>query len=231
MSCDKYLDQIPSFIKKELDGEKRIRIKNHLKTCVDCRDAYLAQVNIYYIVDREEIIEPVPETLEEFSNEVLARMDQSSVKKGHINTKMIWYAAAATLLIGITIGRFVIPENSSQKYLSQSEDATLSQLIASEDWGRLEVVFSNKTEFKKYSTDSIPIHILLEKLSALQKMGVESLPIANTSDQESTREVNGEQTDPQIQISLNDFIRLLEQAKLQRSRITFEEVANLLTKI
>jgi hypothetical protein len=174
---------------------------------------------------------PVPAVSKEFTDQVVDRIERTSAKKNTKNSKIIWYAAAATLLIGITIGRFIIPDNGTQNYASQNGDVTLSQLIASEDWTRLEIVFSDKNEFDKYSSDSIPIHILLEKLSTLQKMGIESLPIASTSDQNITSENKNIQSDPQIQIALSDFIKLLEQTKLQRSRITLEEVSNLLTKI
>jgi hypothetical protein len=231
MNCKEYQDQIPSFIKKECDGEKRILIKNHLKVCDDCRSTYLSQVKLFYIVDREEILAPVPDISLAFNQEVFEGIDQTSDNKSHLSTRLIWYAAAAILIIGITIGRFVIPDNSSQKFISQNGDQTLSQLIASEDWEKLEVVLSDEVEFNKYSTDVIPIHILLEKLSTLQKMGVESLPIADKSDPNKSWETTTLQNDPQIQISLNDFIRILEQVKLQRSRITLEEVSNLLTKI
>jgi hypothetical protein len=231
MSCKDFQEQISSFIQRECDGEKRILIKNHLKICDECREMYLSQVKLFYIVDREEILAPLPDASMAFNQEVLERIDLTPEKKNYISTRLIWYSAAAILIIGITIGRFVIPDNSGQKFISQNGDQTLGQLIASEDWGKLEIVLSDEDEFNKYATDAIPIHILLEKLSTLQKMGVESLPIADKSDHNKYRETATLQNDPQIQISLNDFIRILEQVKLQRSRITLEEVSNLLTKI
>ena len=231
MSCEKYQEQFPAYIKKELGGENRIRIKNHLKDCIECREIYFAQVKLNYIIDREEIFDSLPETSVNFNHEVLEQINRSSDIKSQKNTKLIWYAAAATLLIGITIGRFILPDENNERYQSQIESESLGQLIASENWGKLEIVLSDKDEFSRYSTDSIPIHVLLEKLITLNKMGVESLPLANTSDKIKTEGATSVQGEPQIQISLNDFIRILEQAKLQRSRITLEEVSNLLTKI
>jgi hypothetical protein len=186
---------------------------------------------MYYVLDREEILDSSSQKASgSFKKEVLARMEQSSQIKS-INTRWLWYAAAATLLIGITIGRFVITDQNNHKYMSSQDHQSLSQLIASEDWNKLEIVLSDKDEYNRYSTDTIPIHILLDKLFALQKMGVQSLPIARTSDSNNEGESTIIQNDPKIQISLSDFIRLLEQTKRQRSTITLEEVSFLLANI
>jgi hypothetical protein len=231
MNCKDFHELIPAFIKRELEGEKRILTKTHLKACVDCQEEYLSQEKIYYTLDREEILLPDPEISKGFKTEVLDRINQSSKRKKQINKKWIWYAVAATLLMGIIIGRFVIPDGGGQEYITEKYDETLSQLIASEDWNRLEIVLSDQNEFSKYSTDTIAIHILLEKLSALQKMGIQSLPLFHPSNPDRLKKFATISNDPQIQISLNDFISLLEEARQQRSQITLEEVSNLLTKI
>jgi hypothetical protein len=232
MNCEVYREQIPLYIKKEIEGEQRVILKNHLKSCINCRKDYLAQIKMYYILDREEILDPTPhQVMKTFKENVLERSKESSQNKGHLNTKWFWYAAAATLFIGIIIGRFVIPDNTEQDNLSGNRNKTLSQLIVSEDWNKLEIVLSDKDEYNRYSTDTIPIHILLDKLSALQKMGVHSVPIAGTLDHNYDKKTPNNKYEPQIQISLKDFIRLLEQIKVQRSTITLEEVSSLLAKI
>jgi hypothetical protein len=182
-------------------------------------------------MDREEILLPDPEPSTEFKEEVLERIRQSSEHKKHINSRWIWYAAAAILIIGIVIGRFVMPDDPNQKYISTKDYDTLSQIIASENWTRLEIVLSDQEEFSKYSTDMIPIHILLDKLSSLQKMGIQSLPLNFPPDPDRKKDIATIPEDPQFQISLSDFIYLLEQAKHQRSQITLKEVSNILTKL
>jgi len=231
MKCKEYNDLIPSYIKKELEGEKQIFVKGHLKTCVSCRNEYFTQLKIHYTMDREEVLLPDPEPSTEFKEEVLERIRQSSKDKKHINSRWIWYAAAAILLIGIIIGRLVIPDDPNQKYISTEDYDTLSQIIASENWARLEIVLSDQEEFSKYSTDMIPIHILLDKLSSLQKMGIQSLPLNFPADPDRRKDISTIPDDPQIQISLSDFIYLLEQAKQQRSQITLKEVSKIITKL
>ncbi len=228
MNCDEYQDQLSSYINKELDGEQRILIKNHLKKCKDCREKYLSLVKMYYVIDREEILKTDPESeSKSFKNEVLERIEQESENK-RMDHRWLWYAAAAILICGIVIGRFVIPENGKERYTSARENETLSQLIFSEDWNRLEIVLSDQDEFTKFSSDAIPVHILLEKLLALQEKGVQSVPIVSRDEQQIEQsDVN--KHEPRVEISLNDFIRLLEQAKRQRSQITLQEVSNMLT--
>jgi hypothetical protein len=230
MNCKEYRELIPSYIKKELEGEKRIFVKSHLKSCPSCQKEYFSQTKIHYTLDRGEILSPDPDISTEFKAVVLERITHSSMEK-NIKTKWIWYAAAAILLVGIVIGRFVIPDMVEKMYISDKGEDTLSQLLASEDWNKLEIVLSDQVEFSKYSTDTIPIHILLDKLSSLQKMGIQSLPITNPSDSDRTKNNAKIPDNPQIQISLNDFIRLLEQAKQQRSQITLKEVSNIITKL
>ena len=230
MSCEEYRDLIPSYIKREISGEERILTREHLSRCDRCRENYLSQVKIYYVMEREQIFKTVPESLlKSFNNDVQERINSVPTAK-KINSRWLWYAAAAILIIGVIIGRITIPLESEKIYMTSDGNISLGQLLASEDWSRLEIVLSNKDEYERYSTDSIPIHILLDKLAALQKMGIQSLPITGASEKniENKSIKNGE---PQIKISLTDFIKLLEQAKLQRSRITLEEVSNLLTKI
>lgn len=230
MSCDEYRDLIPLYIKKEISGEERILTKEHLSRCDQCRENYLSQIKIFYVLDREQIFKTVPESvLRSFNNEVQERIENfSSAKK--INSRWLWYAAAAILIIGVIIGRITIPLESDTRIITNDSNLSLGQLLASEDWGRLEIVLSDRDEYRRYSTDSIPIHILLDKLAALQKMGIQSLPIAGTSRNNTENEsiIKGE---PQVKISLSDYIKLLEQTKLQRSRITLEEVSNLLMKM
>jgi hypothetical protein len=229
MNCDEYQDQFSSYINKELNGEQRILTKNHLKKCKDCRENYLSLVKMHYVIDREEILITDPESeSKSFKNEVLERVEQYSETK-RMNHRWLWYAAAAILICGIVIGRFVIPENGNQNFASGRENETLSQLIFSEDWNRLGIVLSDQDEFTKFSTDVIPIHILLEKLLALQKMGVQSVPIVSRDKQYQIEQSDINKHEPRVEISLNDFIQLLEQAKLQRSQITLQEVSNMLT--
>jgi len=228
MNCDEYQDQLSSYINKELDGEQRILTKNHLKKCKDCREKYLSLVKMYYVIDREEILKIEPESnSNSFKNEVLERIEQDSENK-RMDHRWLWYAAAAILICGIVIGRFVIPENGKQRYTSARENETLSQLIFSEDWNRLGIVLSDQDEFTKFSSDAIPVHILLEKLIALHEMGVQSIPIINRDKQQQTEQGDVNKHELRVEISLNDFIRLLEQAKLQRSQITLQEVSNML---
>lgn len=231
MNCDECKDLIPAFIKKELEGEKRIHTKSHLKTCVDCRKEYLSHEKIFYTLDREEILIPDPQISRGFKTDILYRINQSPDIKRQINKKWIWYTAATTLLIGMVIGHFIIPDTPNQNNFYNKEKDTLSQLIASENWNRLEIVLSDRDEFNRFSSDRIPIHILLDKLSALQKMGIQSLPMVSHKDQVNSKDMIVTQIEPHIQISLNDFIHLLEQAKLQRSQITLREVSNILTKL
>ena len=230
MNCKEYQEFLPSFIKKELEGEKRILTKNHLKSCPDCRKEYLSQVKISYIIDREEILVPVSKISAAFNQEVLDRISLSAEKK-QIKSRWIWYAAAAILLIGIIIGRFGIPEIGSQRNSGNIADESLSQLIVSENWQKLEIVLSNQEEFNRYSTDTIPVYVLIDKLSALQKTGIYSLPFTYILDRLNAKELTTNRSDPQIHIPLSDFIQLLEQVKHQRSQITLEEVSNLLTKL
>jgi len=230
MNCNDCKEQIPAFINKELAGEKRILTKHHLKTCIDCREEYLSEVKISYIIDREEILSTTKNTSVKIKQDIFNSIEKSQNKKDK-NNKWIWYAAAATLIVGILIGRFIIPDDPNQNNIYSKENDTLSQLIASENWNRLEIVLSDQDEFKRYSSDRIPIHILLDKLSALRKMGIQSLPMAYPDNQPNPKNMVVTQNEPQIQISLNDFIHLLEQAKQQRSQITLDEVSKLITKL
>jgi hypothetical protein len=229
MNCNQYQDDIPAYIRKELKGEQRIFIKSHLKACLDCRDEFLKQIQLYYILDREEVLEPAIKNSQEFNKNVLNQIHHP--KKNTLNRRWIYYAAAATLLIGIAIGRFLIPDKSNQNVTTKQDTQSLNQLIASEDWSRLEILLSNKDELDRYATDAVPIHILLDKLAALQKMGIKSLPMAYPSYAKNTKSAEPVQREPQIHISVNDFIRLLEQARQQRSQITLKEVSSILISL
>ena len=58
MNCDEIHDLITAYIQKEIAGEERISISQHLKTCKSCRESYLKELKLYYRLEYEEVMSP-----------------------------------------------------------------------------------------------------------------------------------------------------------------------------
>jgi hypothetical protein len=172
--------------------------------------------------------QPVVDTT--FTEEIVEQIDQIESGKNLYQKKWIWYAAAAILVAGILIGRFTI-NLGNQNGITNAEYGTFSQLINSEDWSRMEIVLSDQKEFSRYASDKISIQILLDKLTSLQNKGVQYIPISGFSADSAKQEGKSKQLSPKIEISVDDFIQILQKAKQQRSQITLEDVSSILTKI
>ena len=230
MTCNEIQMLIPSYIRKELDGDDRVRIKSHLRSCVTCRKNYLFHLKLYYTIDRESVLMAQPVVDTNFTEELVEQIDQIESGKNLYQKKWIWYAAAAILVAGILIGRFTINLGNDND-ITNAEYGTFSQLIDSEDWSRMEIVLSDQKEFSKYASDKISIQILLDKLTSLQNKGIQYIPISGFSVDSAKQEGKSMQHSPKIEISVDDFIQILQKVKQQRSQITLEDVSSILTKI
>lgn len=229
MNCDEIRDVIPAFVQREVNGEERIRIKKHLGLCNKCREKYLIQLKLNYSIDRESVLNPEPIDTQDLKPEIMRLIDSRRKNDGIKYDRWIWYVAAAILIIGFIVGRLTI-------HLGQTEpldkaSISLSQLLASENWSKLEDVLTDHTEFNKYASDHIPIHVLLDKLLVLRRLGVQKISIIGNASHSTDNEVSSSDNYPGITVSINKFIQVLEHAKQQRSQITLSDVSDMLTTI
>ena len=231
MTCEEILDVIPAFANKEVNGEERIRIKNHLISCQNCREKYFLQLKLNYSIDRESVFDTSPELAGNFKSEILDIIAEQKKERIKRLNPWVWYAAAAILIIVFMVGRFTVQFSENQKTHTTSIDVPLSQLLVSENWAKLESVLSDQHEFNKYASDQISIEILLEKLIILHNMGIEKLSIVSNSPTSPGIDTSLKDEGPDLVISIHDFIQILQQAKQQRSQITLADVSVILSTI
>ena len=180
-------------------------------------------------MDRGSVLGSSSEIAHDLKPEIMHQIINSKKDKKIKVNQWIWYAAAAILMIGFIVGRLTMPLNQTEPI--DTGNITLSQLLASEDWTKLESVLTNHNEFNKYASDQISINTLLDKLLVLRRMGVEKISIVSNSAESRTDENVYTKNHPDIMISLSDFIQLLQQARQQRSQISLADVSDILSTI
>lgn len=228
MICEEVLDSLSPFIQKEIDGEERIQIFEHLQICNDCRDAYLGQLKIYYSLERGKVLISPPAIKHGFKQKIIDAIDDKNNNAMQFQKKWIWYAAAAILICGILVGRYTLPLFEKQSIISHTKSSdSFTHLIESENWSALQSILEDQDEFSKYAKESLNIQVLLEKLSKLHHFG-QNIPTISIS---SAPDTHSQRVSAKIEISIEDFILLLEQIKIKQEEITLAEVSEILVDI
>ena len=98
MICEEVYDSFQAYIQKEVDGEERIQIFEHIQNGSDCKGSYLEQLKIYYTIEREKVMIPATNIRPDFKRDIIAAIDNKDNKNHRFQKKLIWYAVAAVLI-------------------------------------------------------------------------------------------------------------------------------------
>jgi len=212
MKCELLFDQIPIFIRKEIPGEERIQLIEHLKTCQECRDEYLKNLKMYYTIE-SRLVKPEPE------------LDNIQIKLSELETNpkrsfsYIW-AIAASLLI-IVASMIVFTDNFIKQNERKVQKAfDINQKIINEDWAELSDFIQNQPAIEKNFNQIVSMNLLVEKLKVLERSGIEQFTIANEPGDIVIKEVQ-----------INILINKLEKYKKYRSEISVKEISDYLSLI
>ena len=230
MNCDEIHDLITAYIQKEIAGEERISISQHLKTCKSCRESYLKELKLYYRLEYEEVMSPPEPVQAGFKNDILARTRYESTRQQKFRKKWLWYTAAAILIAGVMIGRYLAPLPSGSDKHPDEENTSITSLLEAEDWDQLQKVLQNRISLRRHAEEEISINVLLEKLNKLQN-SIHPSPTIDISTGFSSSVQDSSVSSLKIQISIEDFITLLKQIQSQKKQITLKEVSSILTDI
>jgi len=166
----------------------------------------------------------------DFKRDIIAAIDNKDNKNHRFQKKLIWYAVAAVLICGIFIGRYTIPALKQNSHHNFSEKNSISQLIEDESWNQLQSILANQDQFSKYANEELDVKTLIEKLAKLHKYSQTTPTLRISAGQEQKSEQSIYRS-PIIEISVIDFIDLLEQIKQRQQEITLEEVSDILVEL
>ena len=230
MICKKIIENIPPLIRREIDTNERIQILDHLKECDICRNAYLKQLKIFYEVDKGLVNDSLKLNKDQFKSDLKDKLSSTGKSELFKHSRLYVYAAAAVLII-LMISLFIF--NIEKHVPSERQTAQIEQALHNEDWPILQKILKNDSELKKYANEKIPVSLLIEKLSRLEKQGVQSIHYidlfnapANTQNNYALSDVNKEIN----QIQINKLVQTLEKFKSSKNEITLYEIGLSLTE-
>lgn len=199
-------------IKREVQTHDRIIMIEHIKSCESCRLEYHKFLKIYYTADYNLVLsEPEIE-----SNLI----DMSSYTLSSTNKKPIIWAIAATFLIFI-VSMFLVlrsPHVSEQK--SGTQDKTISQKLADEEWLEISKIIQDKSELKRFQHEKIQVDLLLVKLEMFDRNRINRLKF---------EEFTEEKLSPRI--TLNSLISELRKYKKYNTELSIKEISEYLELI
>jgi len=228
MKCKTCRDSIIAYIQKEIDGEDRISISQHLKSCDTCREHYLMQLRLYYSLARQEVLSSPAEVDDSFRRSILKRIKSSGEAGQHTGRLWIWYAAAAILITGVLIGRFIAPFQHERA--PDKKRVSISSLVEAEDWPQLQKILEDQEAVAKYAGEEINIRLLLDKLVKLQE-NRRHVPATDISSGFNISAPDSSISNARIEISVENFIYLLKQVQRQKNHISIMEVTSILNNI
>lgn len=225
MICKTINKQIPKLIRRELDTYERISIINHLKNCNDCRNKYLNQLKIFYLIDKGLVNENLDFNKNHFVSELRNKLKTSRNQKFHKYFKSYLYAAAAILII--IIFSFFFFTNIQPVVNQKIENSGIENALKNEDWITLQEILKNDREIKKFAYEQIPIELLIEKLTGLEKQGIKVIDYIElfnrTGDSQNFYAFLNENN--QIgQIQVNTLVQTLEKFKSSKNKISLYEI-------
>ncbi|MBN1407952.1 MAG: zf-HC2 domain-containing protein [Calditrichaceae bacterium] len=230
MICKKVNDKIPPLIRREIDTNERIQILNHLKECDICRNAYLRHLKIYYEVDKGHVNDLIKLNKNQFKSDLTNRL--STTEKSELyNPSKLYVYAAAVVLIFILISLFIF--NIKEPASGKKQTAQIEQALHNEDWPILQEILKNDSELKKYANEKIPVSLLIEKLSRLEKQGVRSIhyiDLFNTATGTQNYYALSEMNKEIHQIQITKLVQTLEKFQSSKSEITLYEIGLSLTE-
>ncbi|MEJ2543841.1 MAG: hypothetical protein P8Y99_07215 [Calditrichaceae bacterium] len=230
MICKKVNDKIPPLIRREIATNKRIQILDHLKACDNCRNTYLKQLKIFYEVDKGLVNDSVKFNKDQFKSDLKDKLSSTGKSEFFKHSRLYVYTAAAVLIF-VMISLFIF--NIEKPLPVEKQTAQIEQALHNEDWPILQKILKNDSELKKYANEKIPVSLLIEKLSRLEKQGVRSIhyidlfnAATNTQNNYALSDMNKEIN----QIQINKLVQTLEKLKSSKSEITLYEIGLSLTE-
>lgn len=230
MTCKKIVENISPLIRREIDTSERIHIVDHLKECDICRNVYLKQLKIFYEVDKGLVNDSIKLNKDQFKSGLEIRLSNTRKSELYKNSRLYIYAAAAVLIF-IMISLFIF--NIKKPLSGEKQTAQIENALHNEDWPILQKILKNDTELKKYANEKIPLSLLIEKLTRLEKQGVRSIhyidlfnAATNSPNYYALSEMNKEIN----QIQVNKLVKTLEKFKSSKNEITLYEIGLSLTE-
>ena len=205
-------------------------VLEHLQNCENCRAVYLEQLRLYYTLEHEKVLIPQSDINAGFKKNIITHIDKNNLTKFQFQKKWVWYAAAALLICGIFIGRFLLSPTDQSYNPIVSEAQSIAKLIENEDWEQVQSILADQEQYTKYADETLDVITLIEKLDKLKSYRQIVPKIKITSMRTQDREPLNYGS-ALIEISVVDFIDLLEQIKQRKSEITLEEMSEILVEL
>jgi hypothetical protein len=168
MNCENIEDLILPLIHRELPGEQRIRVINHLQSCEACRNEFYLQLKLSYGL-MKEMVKPAVIDFAVESSVLRAKQPEAENRIFGIYRRNAWItmAAAAVLLCLILIWPFRLNLNQPENPAEITSQQEISELLQAEDWSALIRIITNNAELDKHKNDKIPLTLLESKLAGL----------------------------------------------------------------
>ena len=212
MKCNQISDKLTMFIKREVNADDRISIRQHLRECPSCRHEYHKYLNLYYTLDYQIVNpEPVPK-----SN--IFPLVNSKDRAGP-NYQLRWLGAAAIIIV-LAISAIMINKYSQPKQIISQSVSSVEQQLAGADWMNLAQSLQNNEFLRQNADRTIQTDMLLAKLNELEQNGVKTLAITGNSTDPLTREVK-----------LDAFIKKLEKYQRYKPIISIREISDFINII
>ncbi len=231
MICNKLKESIPNLIRRELDTDKRIFMIDHLKNCNACRNEYLNQLKMFYLIDKGLVNDSTNLIEDQFNSDLKKRLSNNQKSYFYKNSRLYIYSMAAALLF-ILISLFIF--NKKQPAINKNQTVQIEKALYDENWMILQKILKNDSELKKYANEKLPLSLLIEKLVRLEKQGIHSIDYidlfkeaSSTQNLSRLSDVNKEMS----QIQINKLVQTLESFKSSKNEVTLYEIGLFLAEI
>lgn len=116
MSCDDVLAQLDAYLAEDLDGHRREVVRDHLRSCGDCRRSAVSRdASLMFVAARPT--DSSPARVEELTRAVLGQIRQQRLERRLDRRRQPWLAAAAALVVSLAVvigWRLITPDKVAQ---------------------------------------------------------------------------------------------------------------------
>ena len=231
MICNNIIDKIPELIRKEIDTNERIMIIEHMKSCRICRTEYMNQLKMFYMIDKQLVIETVDFDKKQFSDELESKLSNGIKSGSNQYTKFFTYSAAAVLVLIIFSIFFFNKDQQTIKL--PNENVIIEKALLNEDWITLQRLLKSNYAIKQFANEKISVSLLIEKLTRLEKQGVRTIDYVDLFNQTNNKQYifnPSGQTKELNQIKITKLVQSLEQFKPSKNEITLFEIGLFLSE-
>jgi anti-sigma factor RsiW len=122
MRCDEFSAQLDAYLAEELDGHRREDLRDHLRSCGDCRrTAVRRDASLMFVATSPK--DSNPDRVAEVTQAVLGQIRQQRLERRLGRRRQPWLAAAAAavLSLAVVIGWRIITPNEIAQVPARSD--------------------------------------------------------------------------------------------------------------